>query len=282
MSGACSRPFVILCALLSTGTTFVGAATPEENTPTDIYPTVYRSDSFNSTEHAGNLGITPLTLHSNKRLIGEDPWSTALISGCPKTCADVGHDPGNWTQIHGIEELLQCEQPLLFDLNIQNIPTKHATIRSCAAAVTTRRSSRAKRCALASRSLHHRSHNQPPFEASHVGTIGAVGPSPDSCGATVSTVQADLFVGPPGATQAGSDAVVAADLLGSYLQDGASCGTTLLFAKSGSAAVGLYVCADLHKPSVGRLIHDSRYPPPPRPSLFFSLGVHLPLPNFSH
>lgn len=55
---------------------------------------------------------------------------------------------------------------------------------------------------------------------------------------------------------AGAQAAAAVDILASYITNDATCGVTILFAKSGNAVVGLYAGADVQKQRLGDMIQE--------------------------
>jgi chitinase len=69
-------------------------------------------------------------------------WSLSLAASifsqlqlCPNTCSGAGPNPGNWTFIHSLNKLSQCNETILFDLNLFNSVNDsqtHNTLRSCA------------------------------------------------------------------------------------------------------------------------------------------------------
>lgn len=175
--------------------------------------------------------------HSLDGAVDNGNLFSPLDEGCPQSCSDVGSDPSKWTEIHSWGELSGCSEQLLFGLNILNPPSEFATMQTCSTA-----SSAAKRdVALALESR-------------------AETPSiSNNCGAETATTKLPLAYGPSGVLVNGNDVGAGAELLAQYLVAGASCGPTILFAKSGSAVVGIYVGAEVQKSSAADLIRQSRY-----------------------
>lgn len=175
-----------------------------------------------------------------KEIKTEDPIASPLKEGCPRECGVAGSDPVNWTQIHSLEELAGCDQPMLFAFNVQNPYSDSATLYTC---VTTSGSTPTRRDEI--------SH----VEARAAETSVSLA---DNCGAEKGTVKTTSSSGQTGALPSGSDVAAASDLLANYLDNGASCGTTILFAKSGSSIVGLYVGAEVQKSSASSLVRSAR------------------------
>ncbi|KAI5456469.1 glycoside hydrolase superfamily [Mariannaea sp. PMI_226] len=162
-----------------------------------------------------------------------------LDEGCPKACSDVGSDPSKWTEIHSWGELSGCPEQLLFGLNILNPPSEFATMQTCsksASSTPTRR------------------------EVSHVVEERATSETPsigNNCGAETSTRKLPITYGASSILVNGNDAAAGAELLAEYVENGAACGTTILFAKSGSSVVGVYVGAEVQKSSAASLIRQA-------------------------
>ncbi|GKU22689.1 unnamed protein product [Fusarium langsethiae] len=169
----------------------------------------------------------------------EDPISSPLTEGCPRPCSEAGGDPVNWTQIHSLEELAGCDLPMLFALNVQNDYSGSATLYTCvtSTSTTTRRE-------LGSR-----------VEARAAETSVSLA---SNCGAVKATVKTSSAFGQSGALRSGNDVAAAAGLLADYLDNGADCGTTIIFAKSGSSIAGLYVGADVQKGSASSTLRQSQ------------------------
>lgn len=167
--------------------------------------------------------------------IPSHPFATHLAAGCPKSCQAAGPDPGNWTHIHDQGNLVNCDLPLLFDFNIGNEPVQHGIKRTCA--VSTK---------LLPSDAHLASGSQ--SDDSDV-----IEPS-SGCGAAEATTDAPISASPDRMLKTCGDAAEAARMLATYIADGASCGTTVIFAKSGDAVVGLYVGADVQKESAGEVV----------------------------
>lgn len=204
-----------------------------------------------SAESVSELGVTPITpLGNAKSLRTSDPWTTPLVNGCPKLCDVVGSNPTNWTHIHDQADLSKCDQPLLFDLNVQNAYARYTTIRTCA---LTQGGSMEKRRAMPLA----KKEDQSPVDATDLDAVEEFIASSDSCGATKADIQTSASVG-PATLKKGDDAAAALQLLASYVADKASCGKTLLFAKSGESVVGLYSGADVQNSAASNIINQFR------------------------
>ncbi|KPM40729.1 hypothetical protein AK830_g5807 [Neonectria ditissima] len=194
----------------------------------------------------------------------EDAVSNPLTTeGCPQLCQDVGSDPSKWTQLHSWGELTGCSQPVLFGLNIENPPSEFATMQTCAKPAGSTTKTRLD-------------------EASPVEARAAEGSVliENNCGAEKATVKLSNSIGPAGVLKGGNDVAVGARALAQYLSDGASCGPTILFAKSGSSVVGIYVGAEVQKASASSLItaSSSYFQPSPTPDRQETLSTlsHIP------
>ncbi|CAM1501398.1 Fc.00g105600.m01.CDS01 [Cosmosporella sp. VM-42] len=193
--------------------------------------------AFSSSAFASAINPVPPI----KDIETEDAISTPLTDGCPQPCQLVGSDPSKWTQIHSQDELSGCDQPLLFNLNVQNPPSEFATMQVCSSESTT------------STTPTRRDQLSPvePRAAEESVSIS------ENCGAGTATITTSISFGRTGVIAAGNDAAAAAELLAQYLDDGASCGTTIMFAKSGTTIVGLYVGAEVQKQSASNLVRQS-------------------------
>ncbi|KAF4980645.1 hypothetical protein FZEAL_3394 [Fusarium zealandicum] len=167
----------------------------------------------------------------------EDPISSPLTQGCPQPCSIAGPDPANWTQIHSHDELSRCELPMLFALNVENSYSEFATLYTCVTSTTT----------------ETRRDQVSPVEPRAAESSVSLA---SNCGAEQATIKTSSSFGPSGSLQSGSDVAAASDLLAEYLDNSASCGTTILFAKAGSAIVGLYVGAEVQKSSASDILQN--------------------------
>ncbi|KAF4433816.1 hypothetical protein F53441_13735 [Fusarium austroafricanum] len=169
----------------------------------------------------------------------EDPISSPLTEGCPQACKIAGPDPANWTQIHSLEELSGCTLPMLFALNVENDYDEAATLYTCITATgskTTRDEGSRVEARAAETSVSLAS----------------------NCGAEKATVKTSSSFGRAGTLRSGNNIANAAGLLADYLDNGATCGTTILFAKSGSSIAGVYVGAEVQKGSASSTLRQSK------------------------
>ncbi|KAM0281286.1 hypothetical protein ACHAO9_010814 [Fusarium lateritium] len=169
----------------------------------------------------------------------EDPISSPLTEGCPKSCADAGTDPVNWTQLHSLEELSGCDLPMLFAFNVENDYSDDATLYTC----VTETSSKTRR--------EEGSRVEARAAETSVSLVS-------NCGAEKATVKASSSFGGAGALRSGNSVAAAAGLLADFLDNGAVCGTTILFAKSGSSIAGLYVGAEVQKSSASSTLRQNK------------------------
>ncbi|KAM0428425.1 hypothetical protein ACHAQK_011558 [Fusarium lateritium] len=169
----------------------------------------------------------------------EDPISSPLTEGCPKSCADAGADPVNWTQLHSLEELSGCDLPMLFAFNVENDYSDDATLYTC----VTETSSKTRR--------EEGSRVEARAAETSVSLVS-------NCGAEKATVKASSSFGGAGALRSGNSVAAAAGLLADFLDNGAVCGTTILFAKSGSSIAGLYVGAEVQKSSASSTLRQNK------------------------
>lgn len=151
---------------------------------------------------------------------------------CPSQCAQVGSNPVNWTSLHHVEDLSKCDERMLFTFNVQNMltdPDTQVSLRACS-------------YSRGSDGLSGTSTFQRREVVEDVATIERTIATSKNCGASTEKRQATPKVGSlVQATGNLADEVQdAAEILGAYLDAGAECGTTIMFAKSGEAVVGLY------------------------------------------
>ncbi|KUM66694.1 hypothetical protein ACN42_g386 [Penicillium freii] len=177
----------------------------------------------------------------------EDPIASPLINGCPRSCTLVGPDPGNWTWITRQNDLIKCDQPLLFDFQVGNEPSSHAVVRSCALSE-----------ALLKRSLspyvNHASWAH--VDTSDLDAVDEALTVSNSCGASQQTTTVSVQLGAAGAVKFSDDAKSAVNNLASYMTNAASCGSTILLAKVGDAVAALYAGADVYQSSVGSFLEQ--------------------------
>ncbi|KAF4505246.1 hypothetical protein G6O67_007215 [Ophiocordyceps sinensis] len=178
-----------------------------------------------------------------------DDSVSGQLDPCPKSCEAAGANPADWTHIHDAITFTRCKKNLLFDTNVHGLHPADQVFRVCAMDTA---------APLAKRTL------APSVAADHSNTTMRLDGtksrrSIDSygCGAHLSAVPVVVTTGPT-LLKAGHDAAMAVENLADYLANKAPCGTTIMFAKSGSAFVGLYVGAEINKSSFGRLLGGYR------------------------
>ncbi|KAH8894660.1 glycoside hydrolase [Thozetella sp. PMI_491] len=158
----------------------------------------------------------------------EEGLNGDYVDRCPKACSELGADPSTWPQVHKIEDLKGCDEPVLLSFNVQNLltePTTQITIQTCSRA--------------ASQSFG---------SAIAVNKDVQGGPSiANNCGAKTNRVNATAQL---------ADLSSVVGELAKYVEDGAACGTTIIFAKSGSAVLGLYAGADVFTPTLAATINQ--------------------------
>lgn len=199
----------------------------------------------NSTEHEHSLGVTPLAPVSSNEQFSQ-PWATPLVNDCPKLCGVVGPDAQNWTHLHHLSDLVRCKAPLLFDFNVQS--TVVETFRACAVTAPQPESPD-------KRSVGMSPHSQPSIfdlKRDDQPEKGNVAPS-GACGATEQVLELQFSAGPGDALRSVPNAEQALEILGSYLDDSARCGHTLLFSKFADTIAGMYVSADVQAKSATAL-----------------------------
>ncbi|PNY23807.1 PI-PLC X-box domain-containing protein [Tolypocladium capitatum] len=154
---------------------------------------------------------------------------------CPKPC---GAGPSQWTRYHSLEDFGRCDEPMVFDLNVQDLvsnPDTRIAVRACSLGGGTGSSSRVVEGRYASSSSRA-----------------------DNCGVKTKPVQATVKTGVSTAwlssPVANNDISSAASQIDAYLPIQAPCGSAITFAKSGNAVVGLYAGADVHKASAAALV----------------------------
>ncbi|KFX94292.1 hypothetical protein V490_04414 [Pseudogymnoascus sp. VKM F-3557] len=201
-------------------------------------------------------GQTPFTLLIS---LGWLPLSQAVINApfgqyvdlCPAPCAKLGPSSSDWMQFHRLRDLERCQQPMLFNLNVQNLvsdPNTQISIRACSLPST-------EDPALPSPEV--RARDAPAI--SQAATTSSLTVA-NSCGAKPKQVKTRAHVGPKTgisttvAPVSASDIALAASQLSDYLQNRAPCGSTIMFAKAGNAVVGLYSGAEIQKASAANLV----------------------------
>ncbi|POR39606.1 Uncharacterized protein TPAR_00202 [Tolypocladium paradoxum] len=156
---------------------------------------------------------------------------------CPLPCSEVGPHPGSWTRIPRLSALEYCDEPLLFDVNVQNDVGDGARvpIRACSQAESVDR-----------RDLNPRQ--------SRISMA-------NNCGADVKkTTQEAQTTGSTSSARnlSGDNLDAAVGQLASYLERAATCGTTIFFAKAGNVVAGLYSGAEIQHESAIAVLETFR------------------------
>ncbi|RYP70495.1 hypothetical protein DL771_005432 [Monosporascus sp. 5C6A] len=181
-------------------------------------------------------------------------WSN--YENCPQACSVVGQMPSNWTYYHTLSDLDWCQEQMLFDLGLHtplNQPdTHHITIRACTVIDFGRTEIRSL-VPLLGRQEGSNNNTEPAIHhnSSHTATCGSPGSSPERSSVDVRLA----WEGP--ADRDGRDAVAATENLIRYLETEANCASTIMFAQSGKAIVGLYVGSQIEKASAATIVQDS-------------------------
>lgn len=184
-------------------------------------------------------GLVPVPIG----LPNNDPQALPLINGCPRACAAAGSDAANWTQLYKVSHLEPCNSTLLFEFNVQNDPSPFTTIRACYTGSEVKD---------ASPKTQRRSYQS----SGHVEEGATSAAKQPLCGAASNvTSEVNVSVGIDSiASEMRPGAAEAVAVLASHLSYHAPCGSTIIFAKSGEAIVGLYIGADLQKSAAVELL----------------------------
>lgn len=157
-----------------------------------------------------------------------DPWALPLIDGCPRLCDEAGPNAVNWTRLYSPNQLSFCDKPVIFGFNIYNPSISESVLRACA--------------------VH-------PDAPSSVKNVRAAESVPQCSESAPAITNATAF--------ASSDRVPAdhvhnttqaAHILASQLGASVSCSDTILFAKAGSAVVGMWVGMKIDQHAASQLL----------------------------
>ena len=165
---------------------------------------------------------------------------------CPIQCAGVMANPLNWTRFHRLEDLSRCDDGILFSFNVQNLltdPDTQVSVQACS--YTGETSDR-------SGSSPPQRRDDPVDQADVEHTLSIK----INCSTSIVQRPCSPRVGSAasGTVDISNDVHHAAEMLATYLQNGAECGTTIMFAQSGNAIVGLYSGAQVQKKSAAGLV----------------------------
>lgn len=182
--------------------------------------------------------------------IANDALTTPLVDNCPKSCQEAGPDPALWTHIHGPTLLAECGHDLLFDMNVHTSLDDRATIRVCSL----------RGSVVSSKTKQARSERRRRNVNVQYGAIpnssGSSKPA-ESCGASKFVVPVQLTAG-LSLLGSGDDAATASSNIAVYMIENPSCGVRIMFSKSGSAYVGMYIGADVLTEDAGHLFDEYR------------------------
>lgn len=187
-------------------------------------------------------------------------WSN--YKNCPQACDVVGPAPSNWTYYHDLIDLEWCREPMLFDLGLytplDQLDTHHLTIRACTvthdtdtghADVTRRSIGLLGRQAV---SLNNTTLFTYSNSSSQTGATCGNPTSPPKRGSR----DVRLAWGGPAESDA-QDITAATQNLIRYLETEPGCDSSVMFAQSGKAVVGLYVGSQIDKASAARIVQDT-------------------------
>lgn len=152
---------------------------------------------------------------------------------CPKACSEVGPDPSNWTRIPRLDALEYCDEPLVFEINVQNDLTGEgakAPFRACSQAESVTKTD---------------------VHARRAGSLLSIS---NNCGAKVEKTTLNAQATNSGGNLSGRDLSAkhldaAVGQLVSYLERAPACGATIFFAKAGNVVAGLYAGAEIQHES---------------------------------
>lgn len=173
-----------------------------------------------------------------------DSYHGQYPNDCPVDCAAVGRDPANWSRLHHLRELKSCDQPIIFDLNVQGLvddPETIISIRACT-----------------SQTLPSSNSSLPAPQIVQQSNIASLQQAPlasEGCGTLTAKYQVTSELGIRSRTHISSsppsldDVALAIKQIISYFNNDARCGTSLIFSKVSSAVVGVYSGAQVSKSS---------------------------------
>lgn len=171
-------------------------------------------------------------------------YNGQYVDNCPSLCVDAGPSQTNWTHFHHLRDLESCNRTVLFDLNIQSSvadPDTTFTIRTCVAG-----EGQAYEAATSPKVPQQQSQSDLVVSS--------------NCGAKVARTSLNPQINvskPSNASSTGpriDDVIEATRQLALFVNKSSECGTTILFAKSKSAIVGLYSGPQVTKHSTQRIL----------------------------
>lgn len=190
------------------------------------------------------LGLASLSAALTESYSGQYP------DDCPGLCEKLGPDPSKWTQLHRLDDLSSCNRSVIFDLNVHNSvddPNTVLTIRACVSTGSETYDTRSQILSREEASAQDASAQDDLIIS-------------NGCGAKTITSPSTPYVGSKTSTSSGkspkqNEVGDAVDLLAAFMDKGSQCGRTILFAKSGSAVVGMHFGADIAKSSAKGLLN---------------------------
>lgn len=174
-----------------------------------------------------------------------ESYNGQYADDCPELCSNAGASPSNWTHIHTIKELQSCNKTILFDVNLQALVDDHETvitIRGCSASESDNPGINAR-------------------ENTAIDNVKANEQTVASCSGKETSISIQPQVGGQvshlgtGATARPDDIQSATRQLSDFFQQNSGCGTSVLFAKSNSAVIGMYSGAQVTKNSTLAFLH---------------------------
>jgi hypothetical protein len=174
---------------------------------------------------------------------------------CPVKCGLAGHNPSNWTYLHGERALRRCNETILFDTAIYTpvgSPDSHVTFRACTVSET-----------VTNQGIEKKATSFAPGEpttllqkrANNSAAIGCLaGAQAQNNVNDVHLMQWVTDESSAGSVVAESLDLAGAESLEAYLDVDSNCQPTILFARSGTTVFGLYVGAEVQKRSAASIV----------------------------
>lgn len=188
-----------------------------------------------------------------RSLASSDGYFAQYFQNCPTQCSEAGLDTSNWTQIHHANELNLCDKPILFSMNLHGVAAPDAVLNVPACVPADAASGQRTTSALGSVRKHSINNTALCGARSVVRSV-----IPTTGGSFQEEPQ--LVSGNPPAT----DVANAVGHLSRYLEQAAPCGTTIMFAKSGSSIAGMFVGSQLANSAATKLLQKFLKQPSPQ------------------
>lgn len=177
---------------------------------------------------------------------------------CPIRCSEAGYDPSAWTHLHGEPALKRCGQTVLFDTSINvpvDAPDTHVTFRTCMPSGADTRQQIEYRPTPFTFVEPEASARRRRDGSSSSGVRGCL----EGASTRRNTTKAVFQRWGTGDGNAALDHLLSATTeLESWLASEGDCSSSIMLALAGDAVVGLYVGAEVHKPSVTKMIQTFR------------------------